>query len=127
MAAVALFNVADRYKEQYPKDANLFFTGGSAERGRPRIKPDGEPAHTGHQVGANIDLRYMGPNGHSLNGAGAAAAGDVRRNQAIIRLFQAENAGLGAVLTGLPARYGTKPISERLSNVHRDHMHFQRR
>lgn len=33
--AAALFNVADQYKQQYPGDSNLVFTGGSAETGRP--------------------------------------------------------------------------------------------
>ena len=61
-----------------------------------------------------------------LEGYDAAGSGDVRRNGLIIDTLGRQNAGLNEALTGSPARYGTKKISERLRLMHRNHMHFQR-
>jgi len=43
-----------------------------------------------------------------------------------MNLFAGQNAGLGAAVTGDPARYGFGALStEDLRMNHRDHIHFQ--
>ncbi|MCZ2076118.1 MAG: RHS repeat-associated core domain-containing protein, partial [Bryobacterales bacterium] len=124
--AAALFNVAAAYAGKYPNDDPLVFTGGSTATGGPALGANGRPIHSSHLNGANVDLRYMGDTGTSLTGNTAAGSGNVERNQYIINQFAGQNAGLGAALTGDPARYGLGPIPARLQQIHRNHMHFQR-
>lgn len=123
--AAALFNVAQAYGAQYPDDDPLVFTGGSTSNGQPAVDQNGVPLHASHHNGANLDLRYMGSSGAALVGNTAAANGDVPRNTFIVDQFRAQNANLGAALTGDPARYGLNPIPLQLQNIHRNHMHFQ--
>lgn len=61
--AAALFNVARDYRAAYPNDSELVFTAGSAATGGPAVDATGQPVHSSHQGGANIDIRYMGPRG----------------------------------------------------------------
>jgi RHS repeat-associated protein len=123
--AAALFNVAAAYGGRYPNDNPLVFTGGSTATGGSALDANGRPIHRSHRNGSNIDLRYMGDAGFSLTGNTAAANGNVERNQFIINRFAGQNAGLGAALTGDPARYGLGPIPAALQQIHRNHMHFQ--
>ena len=122
----ALFNVAARYHELYPNDSRLVFTAGSAADGNPARDERGNFIHESHRNGANIDMRYMGTDGRPRVGNNASAEADVERTNRIRNLFSEQNAGLGAVLTGNPERFGLGPISERLQRIHRNHMHFQR-
>jgi RHS repeat-associated protein len=124
--AAALFNVAATYGGNYPNDNRLVFTGGSTATGGSAVDANGQPIHRSHRNGSNVDLRYMGDAGSSLTGNTAAGSGNVGRNQYIINQFAGQNAGLGAALTGDPARYGLGPISARLQQIHQDHIHFQR-
>ena len=125
--AAALFNVAARYGQEFTRDSKLVFTGGSTATGGSAINPaTGKPIHDSHRNGANIDLRYMGTDGNSLIGNDAAANGDPMRNWFIMNLFARQNAGLGAAITGDPARYGLGALStEALRLRHLNHMHFQ--
>ena len=126
--AVALFNVAARYGQEFTNDSPLVFLGGSTAIGGSAISlVTGDPLHQSHRNGANLDLRYMGANGNSLTGNTAAANGEPLRNIFIINSFAQQNAGLGAALTGDPARYGLGALSsEALRLQHQNHMHFQR-
>ena len=123
--AAALFNVAAAYDAKYPNDGKLVFTGGSTATGGSALDANGQPIHRSHRNGANVDLRYMGDTGSSLSGNTAAGSGNVERNQYIINQFAGQNAGLGAALTGDPARYGLGPIPAALQQIHRNHIHFQ--
>lgn len=123
--APALFNVARDYRAAYPNDNELVFTAGSAASGGPALNAAGEPVHRSHQHGANIDMRYMGSTGAALVGGTAAANGDVTRMQRLFQLFGSANAGLGAALTGDPARYGLGAIDANLQRIHDNHVHFQ--
>ena len=120
-------NVAAGYGREYSNDAPLIFKGGSTATGGSAINPaTGDPIHSSHRNGANIDLLYMDANGRELTGNTAAANGDPIRNGLIINLFSQQNAGLGAALTGDPARYGLGALStEALRLRHLNHMHFQ--
>jgi hypothetical protein len=109
--AAALFNAAASYRSAYPHDSWLVFTGGSTASGVAAVDSNGVPLHHSHKNGANIDLRYMGSDGRSLIGVGAADAGDITRNTFIIGNLGAWLPSLGAALTGNPARYGLGPIS----------------
>ncbi len=123
--AAALFNVAAAYGGKYTNDDPLVFTGGSTATGGSALDANGQPIHRSHRNGANVDLRYMGDTGSSLSGNTAAGTGNVERNQYIINQFAGQNAGLGAALTGDPARYGLGPIPAALQQIHGNHMHFQ--
>ena len=118
--ALTLFNVGSIYGQNYPADSPLVLTGASTATGGSAI------IRQSHQNGTNIDLRYMGADGTSLTGNTAAANGDPERNMLIMNLFAQQNAGLGAAITGDPARYGLGALnSENLRLIHRNHMHFQ--
>ncbi len=119
--AAALFNVAEAYSKQYSSDNLLVFTGGSTAAGESAIQP-----RQSHRNGLNIDMRYMDANGASLQGAAASGSADVGRTQFIANAFARQNAGLAAVLTGTPERFGYGPLSQVTSQRHRNHMHFQR-
>ena len=122
----ALFNVAAAYSGLYPNDSKLVFTGGSTGSGGSALDASGRSIHAqSHRGGTNIDLRYMGATGLSLTGGNAAALGDVGRNTAIIQLLGVQTAGLGAAVTGDPARCGLGPIDAGLQRMHSNHMHFQ--
>jgi RHS repeat-associated protein len=124
--AAAFFNVAAAYGQTFLNDSSLVFTGGSTATGGSAIGADNLPIHQSHRNGANIDIRYMGADGATLTGNTAAANGEPIRNRFIMDLFAQQNAGLGAVITGDPARYGFGPLrTEGLRQQHRDHMHFQ--
>jgi|GEM_PF-754967 len=123
--AAALFNVAAAYGQKYPNDDPLVFTGGSTETGGSALDANGQPIHRSHRNGANVDLRYMGDEGTALIGRTAAGSGDVERNEYIMSEFTAQNANLGATLTGDPSRYGLGPIPAALQQIHQNHMHFQ--
>jgi hypothetical protein len=120
-----LFNVASSYRERYPADDPLVFTGGSTATGGSALDANGRPIHRSHRNGSNIDLRYMGEDGSPLTGNTAAANGSVERNQYIINQFAAQSGNLDAALTGNPGRYGLEPIPAPLQQAHRNHMHFQ--
>jgi RHS repeat-associated protein len=124
--AAALFNAARVYADAYPDDDDIVFTAGSAATGDPALNAQGEPVHRSHQNGQNIDMRYMGANGRSLVGNTASENADVARMSTLFAAFARQNAGLGAAITGTPERFGLGPISEALSNIHRNHVHFQR-
>lgn len=124
--ARALFNVSLAYGQEYPTDDPLVFTGGSTATGGSALDINGRPIHSSHRNGANVDLRYMGDAGTSLSGNTAAGNGNVARNQFIINQFAGQNAGLGAALTGDPARYGLGAIPAGLQQIHGNHIHLQR-
>jgi len=117
----ALFNVAEAYHQAFPTDSKLTFTGGSTAEGLPALNPQtGEPLHSSHHDGVNVDLKYMSPSGNSTHSAGA----DVERTLFLLHAFAGQNAGLGAALTGTPIRFGL--AHHRLEAMHMSHMHFQR-
>jgi hypothetical protein len=69
----------------------------------------------------------MGTDGKTIQSKVAYELADVERTKALIKLFKDQDAGLGAVITGDPPRFGLPDIqSKSLKNVHKDHMHFQR-
>ena len=121
--AKALFNVASQYHADYASDGKLAFTAGTTADGTSR-DARGNLMHAGSHRGM-VDLGYMGTGGTYLTGNGAAAAGDVGRNQSIINGLAGQNAGLGHVITGDPGRYGTAQVFEPTRLQHRNHMHFQ--
>lgn len=117
----ALFNVAEAYHQAIPTDSKLMFTGGSTAEGLPAVNPrTGEPLHSSHHNGLNVDLKYMSPSGYPTNSAGA----DVDRTLFLLHTFAGQNAGLGAALTGTPTRFGLGHHS--LEAMHMSHMHFQK-
>ena len=119
--AAALFNVAARYGQEFTRDGPLVFTGGSTATGGTAVTRQGQS----HQNGRNIDLRYMGVEGSGITGNTAAANAEPLRNIFIMNQFARQNAGLGATITGDPARYGLGAIPANLQQGHRNHMHFQ--
>ncbi|RMG04733.1 MAG: hypothetical protein D6735_06395, partial [Acidobacteria bacterium] len=116
----ALFNVAYQYSQLYPNDEKLMMTAGSLADG------SSLPIHKSHKQGNNIDLRYMGTDGRTIQSDEAYKLADVDRTRTIIKLFKEENAGLDAVITGDPSIFGLPDIqSKSLKKIHRNHMHFQ--
>jgi RHS repeat-associated protein len=117
----ALFNVAYQYSQLYPDDQKLMMTAGSLANG------SSLPIHSSHKQGNNVDLRYMGEDGKTIQSKVAYSLADVERTKSLIKLFKEQNAGLDAVITGQPPRFGLPDIADKaLKNQHRDHMHFQR-
>jgi hypothetical protein len=69
----------------------------------------------------------MGTDGKTIQSKVAYKLADVERTKTLIKLFKEQNAGLDAVITGDPARFGLPDIqSKSLKKIHEDHMHFQR-
>jgi hypothetical protein len=122
-ATAALFNTATSYHTSYPDDAKLAMTAGSASNGKPANDDNGNPVHHGHQGGNNIDIRYMGSDGKQLTGSTASAKGDTTRNQKIIEGMKA--GGFKGSITGDSKKYGSKPVSPSLTNIHQNHIHIQ--
>jgi hypothetical protein len=117
----ALFNVAHLYHQLHSQDEKLMMTAGSTATG------GGGGPHTSHKQGNNIDIRYMGTDGRTIQSRVASELADVDRTIALTKLFKEQNAGLGAAITGNPPRFGLPDIqNQKLKNGHRDHMHFQR-
>jgi RHS repeat-associated protein len=122
-SAAAFYNAAASYRQTHPKDDKLGFNHGSTPKGKAAIGDDGNPIHLGHKGGRSVDLRYMGTNGKQLTGPSAYSAGDRERNREIINSMAA--GGLGGAITGDAKKYGSKPVSEALRRVHKDHIHLE--
>lgn len=117
----ALFNVAYQYSQLYPDDQKLMMTAGSLANG------GSLPIHESHKQGNNVDLRYMGEDGKTIQSPRAVELADVERTKKLQELFRGQNAGLDNVITGNPPRFGWPDIQSRsLKNIHKNHMHFQR-
>jgi hypothetical protein len=117
----ALFNVAYQYSQLYPDDEKLMMTAGSRADGTPA------PIHRSHQQGNNVDLRYMGTDGKTVQSQVASELADVGRTKKLLELFKGQSAGLDNVITGNPPRFGLPDIqSQGLKNQHKNHMHHQR-
>ncbi|MDQ3801733.1 MAG: RHS repeat-associated core domain-containing protein [Acidobacteriota bacterium] len=117
----ALFNVASEYSQLYPGDEKLMMTAGSLADGTSL------PIHTSHKQGNNIDLRYMGEDGKTIQSPRAVELADVERTKKLAQMFKQQNAGLDSAITGNPPRFDLPDIqNQSIKNVHKNHMHFQR-
>ena len=116
-----LFNVSYQYRQLFPNDEKLMMTAGSLASG------GSLPIHESHKRGNNVDIRYMGEDGRTIQSPRAVELADVERTKKLQELFREQNSGLDNVITGNPLRFGWPDIqSQSLKNIHKNHMHFQR-